>query len=407
MVSQIVDLVEEAASNKGKSEKFITKFSKIYTPAVIILAIAFALITSVFGALEVQEAIRRSLIFLVASCPCSLVISVPLAFFACVGSSSKKGMLIKGTKHIENLAKADIIAFDKTGTLTTGKMEIDTVEAFGNYTKEEVLTMIASLEKLSNHPIAKAIISKVDEEKILPVDEYKEIAGHGIYGKINGVEAVCGNKKLLEKYKIEGTGEDKIYLAVSGKIAGAITMKEEVLEENKEAMQKINLQKVMLTGDGRAEAEKIAKEYGIEEVYSSLLPNQKQEIIQELKKDGDKVIFLGDGINDAPVLAEADFGISMGMGTEIANTTSDAILMSNQIKTIPKAIAIAKKTMRIVKTNIIFSLLAKAIVLILRNVRHSPNLASSTSRHRSNIPNSSKFHKNNGIENFTYILLFF
>lgn len=398
MVSQIVNLVEEATNNKGKSEEFITKFSKKYTPAVLVFAIIYAFITAITGMLEIGEAVRRSLIFIVAACPCSLVISVPLAFFACVGNCSKKGMLIKGTKHIESLSNANLIAFDKTGTLTTGKMKIDTIEVYGGYSQKQILKVIASLEQYSIHPIANAILEHIDEDEdeLYEVQRYKEIAGYGLFGIIEGKEVVFGNEKLLELYRINGKVEEgKIYLAVGGKIIGAITLKEDVVKENKMAVYSMDLKKIMLTGDSRLQAEKIAKEYGITDVYSNLLPGQKQEIIQDLRQKGNIVIFVGDGLNDAPVIAEADFGISMGMGTEMAHVSSDAILINNKISLLPSIIELSKKTMTIVKTNIIFSLLAKAIVLILRNVRHGTNLACSTSRHRSNTTYSSKFYKNN------------
>ena len=373
MVSQILDLVQEATNNKGKKEKFITRFSKIYTPIILCLAIFFSIIASITGWLEVKEAIYRSLLFLVASCPCSLVISVPLAFFAGIGSISKKGMLIKGTKHIECLAKADTIAFDKTGTLTTGKMEVEEVKCSQGYTKEEVLSYMASLEILSNHPIGAAVISEAGKNvEIKLVEKYKEIAGYGLYGKINDKEVLFGNKKLLKKYKIEETDtleDENIYLVVDKIILGSIRLKEEILESNKasmEQLEKIGIRKkIMLTGDNNKQAEKVAKEYNIDIVYSSLLPAKKQEIIRKIKEEKNKVIFIGDGINDAPVLAEADFGISMGAGTEIANITSDAILMNNQLSTIPKAICEARKTMRIVSFNIAFSIVAKAVVLLL------------------------------------------
>ncbi len=362
-VSEVVDLVEEATENKGKSEEFITKFSKIYTPTIVVLAIMFVSITSISGILEVKEAIRRSLIFLVASCPCSLVISVPLAFFACVGTSAKKGMLIKGTKHIESLSKANIVAFDKTGTLTTGKMEIDNIEAFGKYKEKEILKIAASMEKLSMHPIASSFVNKVENQELYNVTEFKEIAGHGVYGKIDNKEILMGNSKLLKKYGIECKENEKIYITSAGKIIGTISLREEVLKESINAVNEINLRKIMLTGDSSTQAKKIAKKYKIKEVYSNLLPSQKQEKIKELKENNNIVICIGDGINDAPVLAEASFSISMGAGSEIAKVTSDAILINNKINVIPKIIELSKKTMTIVKTNIAFSIGVKLLVL--------------------------------------------
>ena len=391
MVSQIADLVEEAAENKGRSEKFITKFSKKYTPYVLIFAVVFALFTGFTGILELREAITRSLIFIVAACPCSLVISVPLAFFACVGTCSKKGMLIKGTKHIESLAKANLIAFDKTGTLTTGKMQIATLEGYKGYTKEQLIRIMASLEQYSIHPIANAILEHANEDKLYEVQKYKEIPGYGLYGIIEGKEVIFGNEKMLDMYRISSTAEEgKIYLAVGGIIVGAITLKEEVLNERKIAVNSMDLKKVMITGDSSVQAEKIAKEYFIEEVYSSLLPGQKKEIVQNLKRKGNTVIYLGDGLNDAPVITEADFGITMGTGTQIAHTSADAILINNKLSVIPEAIDLSKKTIKIVEMNIVLSLLAKALVLVLRSYWNSSNMACSTCRYWSNFAYGSK-----------------
>ena len=371
--SQIADLVYEATNNKGKTEKFITKFSKIYTPVVIIIALVIAIFVPIISRQEFKTWILRSLVFLVASCPCSIVISVPLAFFSCIGAISRKGMLIKGTKHIENLSKARCIAFDKTGTVTTGKMQIDKINTKGNFLEEEILKYMYAVEKNSNHPISTAIKQKVENLKLnvdYTVENYEEIAGHGIKAIVNNKEVLFGNSKLLEKYNIrlESYNEKANYLVIDGKQEGFITLKEDVRENIKNIIQNLKDLRfnkiVMLTGDSSENASKIADAVGIEDVYSGLLPQEKQEKLKELKKIS-KVIFVGDGINDSPVLAESNFGISMGEGTEIANTTSDAILISNNLEAIPKSIKIARKSMRIINENIVFSLVAKAIVLTL------------------------------------------
>ncbi len=370
--SQIVDLVYEAQNNKGKTEEFITKFSKIYTPVVIVLAILIAIIPTLIG-LDVKTWINRALVFLVASCPCSIVISVPLALFTCIGAISKKGMLIKGTKHIEDLSKAKIIAFDKTGTLTTGKMEIDKIETKEGYTKEEVLEYIYNLEKNSSHPIASSIQKKVEELNMkvnhMEVESYKEIAGCGIYGIIDKKDALFGNKKLLDKYgiKYENIDENKNYVVVDGKIIGSVTLKEEVrsgVDVLVKKLKDIGIEKaVILTGDNKKGAEKIASKIKVDLVYAGLLPNEKLEKINLLKEQG-KTIFVGDGINDSPVLAASDFSISMGEGTEIANNVADSILISNNLNIVPDIIKISRKTMHILKTNITFSILVKILVLI-------------------------------------------
>lgn len=368
--SQIIDLVYEATNNKGKTEKFITKFSKIYTPTVIIIAIGIAVIPRMLG-LDWKTWIMRALFFLVASCPCSLVISVPLAFFSCVGAISKKGMIVKGTKHVEDLAKATGVALDKTGTLTTGKMVIDRVKTYGNFSQTEVLMYMASMEALSNHPIATAIEKMATEVAKKSVEEYKEIAGHGLYGIIEGKEVLVGNRKLLEKYEIaiKEEIEDGIILCIDKEVAGIISLKEEIRKEAEDFVGKMKKQGVariaMLTGDSKKQAEKVAKELEIKEVYAELLPQDKLKIVEQMKKEGGKLLFIGDGINDSPVLAASDFGIAMGTGAEIAGSTADSILISNDIGIIPVIMQIAKKSMRIIKFNITFSLVIKMIVLIL------------------------------------------
>ncbi|MCI8999779.1 MAG: cadmium-translocating P-type ATPase [Clostridia bacterium] len=376
--SQIVDLVYEATNNKGKTEKFITRFSKIYTPIVILVAILIAIIPFVFQ-FDTKEWILRALIFLVASCPCSLVISVPLSFFTSLGKISQKGMIVKGTKHIENLAKASVVAFDKTGTLTTGKMKIEQMEVLGEYTKEEILSYMYSLELLSNHPIGTAIKDYRDNIEIKEVEGYKEIAGHGLYGKIEQKEVLFGNHKLLEQYQITKDNEipqHAICLVIERKIAGYIILTQEIRKESKNLvkdLKHIGVKKIiMLTGDNEKSAETIGKELNFNEIKASLLPQEKLKTIEELKKKGENVIFVGDGINDSPVLASSNFGIAMGAGANIASITADGILISNNLSTLPSIIKTAKRTMKVVKANIIFSLIVKLIVLVLGAIGIAP-----------------------------------
>ncbi len=371
--SQIVDLVYEAQNNKGKTEEFITKFSKIYTPIVIVLAILIAVVPPIIG-LEFKEWLMRSLVFLVASCPCSIVISIPLALYTGLGAISKKGMLIKGTKHIEDLSKAKVIAFDKTGTLTTGKMEINELNVYGNHEEKDVLEYIYLLEKNSAHPIASAINKKIEDDNLKnvitekEVKEYKEIAGCGLCGNIDGKIVLFGNKKLLEQnnIKFDDLKEGRNYLSVDGEVIGDISLKEETRENTQELMKKLNkvgIEKtVILTGDNLKNAKIVAEKLNVTDLYAGLLPQEKLEKINLLKKQG-KTLFVGDGINDSPVLAASDFGISMGEGTEIASNTADSILISNNLEAIPESINIGKKTVRIMKENIIFSLAMKLIVL--------------------------------------------
>lgn len=371
--SQIADLVYEAQNNKGKTEEFITKFSKIYTPIVIVLAILIAVVPPIIG-LEFKEWLMRSLVFLVASCPCSIVISIPLALYTGLGAISKKGMLIKGTKHIEDLSKAKVIAFDKTGTLTTGKMEINELNVYGNHEEKDVLEYIYLLEKNSAHPIASAINKKIEDDNLKnvitekEVKEYKEIAGCGLCGNIDGKIVLFGNKKLLEQnnIKFDDLKEGRNYLSVDGEVIGDISLKEETRENTQELMKKLNkvgIEKtVILTGDNLKNAKIVAEKLNVTDLYAGLLPQEKLEKINLLKKQG-KTLFVGDGINDSPVLAASDFGISMGEGTEIASNTADSILISNNLEAIPESINIGKKTVRIMKENIIFSLAMKLIVL--------------------------------------------
>lgn len=369
--SQIVDLVYEATNNKGKTEEFITKFSKIYTPIVIILALVIAIFVPIVLNQEFKTWLMRALVFLVASCPCSIVISVPLAFFTCIGAISKKGMLIKGTKHIEDLSNAKYIAFDKTGTITTGKMQIDKLVSKGKYEEEELLKHMYALEKNSNHPISTAIKQKVENSQIkveYTVENYKEIAGSGISGKIEGKEVLFGNVKFLQEQGIKEEQKNANYIIIDGIVEGYVTFKEEIrkgVENISNELKELGVKElIMLTGDNLENANKIASKVGIKKVFASLLPKQKLEKVKELKENG-KVIFIGDGINDSPVLAEADFGISMGEGTEIASSTADGILISNNISSLPKIIKTAKKSMRIIKFNIVFSLIVKVVVLTL------------------------------------------
>lgn len=379
--SQIIDLVYEATNNKGKTEKFITKFSRIYTPTVMILALAISIIPILIG-LDAKTWITRALVFLVASCPCSIVISIPLAFFSCVGVLSKKGLLVKGTKHIEALAKAKTICFDKTGTITTGKMVIDEISECEK--KKEFFSYLYSLEHLSNHPIATSIENEVQkqgwekEELLQDVAEQEEIAGYGIKGVIQEKQVLFGNQKLLDQYQVsypEDLDKKGIYLAVDGKLYGYITLKEEIrkgAENLKANLEKIGIHKiVMLTGDGLEKAEEISQKIGEIEVYASLLPKEKLEKVEEFKKNS-KVIFVGDGINDSPVLANSDFSISMGEGTQIASNTADSILISNQIAILPNIIKTAKSSMRIIYFNMLFSLLTKLVVLILGVAGYAP-----------------------------------
>lgn len=375
-VSKILELVEHASSKKAKAENFITKFARYYTPAVVFGAVALAILPPLFiqGA-QFSTWLQRALTFLVISCPCALVISVPLGFFAGIGGASRNGILIKGACYIEALSKPYAVVFDKTGTLTKGTFAVTSINPVKNITTDYLLKVSAYAENYSNHPIASSIknafAEKIDKDLINNVEE---IAGNGVKATVNGKEILAGNCKLMKMFNIayieaENIGTT-IYIAENGKFIGSITISDELKSDSKLAIEKLNKkvkQTVMLTGDSKTPAEYVAKELGIKNVYSELLPSQKVEKLEELieAKKG-SVIFVGDGINDAPVLTRADVGIAMGgLGSDSAIEASDVVIMTDEPSKVSKVISIAHKTMTIVKENIAFALGIKALFLIL------------------------------------------
>ena len=375
-ISKILELVEHASSKKAKAENFITKFARYYTPAVVFGAVALAILPPLFiqGA-QFSTWLQRALTFLVISCPCALVISVPLGFFAGIGGASRNGILIKGACYIEALSKPYTVVFDKTGTLTKGTFAITSINPVKNITTDYLLKVSAYAENYSNHPIASSIknafAEKIDKDLINNVEE---IAGNGVKATVNGKEILAGNCKLMKMFNIayieaENIGTT-IYIAENGKFIGSITISDELKSDSKLAIEKLNKkvkQTVMLTGDSKTPAEYVAKELGIKNVYSELLPSQKVEKLEELieAKQG-SVIFVGDGINDAPVLTRADVGIAMGgLGSDSAIEASDVVIMTDEPSKVSKVISIAHKTMTIVKENIAFALGIKALFLIL------------------------------------------
>ena len=377
-VSKILDLVENASSKKAKTENFITKFAKYYTPIVVITALLLAVIpTIVFGFETFQEWLYRALTFLVVSCPCALVISIPLGFFGGIGGASKKGVLVKGSNYLEALSQVEIVVFDKTGTLTKGIFEVQKIET-KDFKKDELLKFAAYAESYSNHPISislKKAYGKEIDQKIISNSE--EISGHGVRSVVGGKEVLVGNDKLMKQNNIDYTICNDVgtilYVAVDGKFAGYILIADEIKEDAKEIIRKLkanNIQKiVMLTGDKKEVGESIAKELGIDIVYSELLPDQKVEKVEELMKEKSKkgkLVFVGDGINDAPVLAISDIGIAMGaLGSDAAIEAADIVIMTDEPSKIDSAIRISKKTMRIVKQNIVFAIFVKVLVLLL------------------------------------------
>lgn len=377
-VSKILDLVENASNKKSKSENFITKFAKIYTPIVVGIAILLAIIPPFllkWGSFS--EWLERALTFLVVSCPCALVISIPLGFFGGIGGASRKGVLIKGSNYLELLSKTDIFVFDKTGTLTEGVFEVQKINPV-DISEEELLKIAAYAESYSNHPIS-ASIKKAYQKEINQeiIEKTEEISGKGIISQIENKTVVIGNNKIMQEKGIEYKECNDIgtilYVAINNKFEGSIVIADKIKEDAKQTIQGLkrnNVSKaVMLTGDKKEIAEKVAKQIEIDEVYTDLLPDQKVEKVEELMKqktEKGKLAFVGDGINDAPVLAISDIGIAMGgLGSDAAIEAADIVIMNDKPSKILEAIKISNKTMRIVKQNIIFAISVKILVLIL------------------------------------------
>ena len=377
-VSKILDLVENASNKKSKSENFITKFAKIYTPTVVGIAVLLAIIPPfLLNWGSFSEWLERALTFLVVSCPCALVISIPLGFFGGIGGASRKGVLIKGSNYLELLSKTDIFVFDKTGTLTEGVFEVQKINPV-DISEEELLKIAAYAESYSNHPIS-ASIKKAYQKEINQeiIEKTEEISGKGIISQIENKTVVIGNNKIMQEKGIEYKNCNDIgtilYVAINNKFAGSIVIADKIKEDAKQIIQGLkrnNVSKtVMLTGDKKEIAEKVAKQIEIDEVYTDLLPDQKVEKVEELMKqktEKGKLAFVGDGINDAPVLAISDIGIAMGgLGSDAAIEAADIVIMNDKPSKILEAIKISNKTMRIVKQNIIFAISVKILVLIL------------------------------------------
>lgn len=375
-INEIIELVKNSNKAKSKTELFITRFAKVYTPIVVVLALILAFVPPIFvGFQNLGEWVKRALVFLVTSCPCAIVLSVPLGYFAGIGKSGKEGVLIKGSNYLDVLTKANTMVLDKTGTITKGNFEVSKIVLAEEIGEEELLEIAAVAESMSNHPIAKSIISKVNKKiSQEEIEEYKEIAGMGIKAKYHGDEIVAGNAKLLEKEEIKYYPCNEIgaivYVAKNKKYLGAIVISDTVKPDSKEAIEgfkKNGINKIcMLTGDNKEIAENIAKQVGIEEVHYNLLPGEKVKELQKIKNEQNVVIAIGDGINDSPVLAEADIGASMGLnGQDLAIETSDIVIMDGKLSSFNKAINVSKRTKKIIIQNIYFALGIKAIVLVL------------------------------------------
>lgn len=378
-VSKILDLVENASSKKSKSENFITKFARVYTPIVVFAALALAIIPPlVIKDATFSEWVYRALTFLVVSCPCALVISVPLSFFGGIGGASKVGVLVKGSNYLEALAETETVVFDKTGTLTKGVFDVQEICPEPSVSKEELLRLTAFAESYSNHPISlslrRAFNNDIDKSLISDVEE---ISGHGVKAAISGKEVLAGNIKLMKKYNVPCVENNVIgtvvHVAIDKVYAGYIIIADKVKDDSALAIKKLKEsginKTVMLTGDNKNVGEKVANQLGIDKVYTELLPGDKVEKLEELfneKTQKGKLAFVGDGINDAPVLARADIGIAMGgLGSDAAIEAADVVIMTDEPSKIATAMKISRKTLKIVKQNIVFALAIKIGVLAL------------------------------------------
>ena len=373
MVMRILDAVENAAASKPKIDRFITRFSRVYTPIVVALAIIVAVVPPLFTG-EWQYWIYTALTFLVVSCPCALVLSVPLAFFSGIGAGSRQGILFKGGKAIEAMSRVKAIAFDKTGTITTGTFNVQTVEVASGYTENEVLQYAAALEAVSTHPIAMSIVEEVQRRGVefTTAKDVKEISGHGMVGNVEGHAVLVGNGRLLAKENIATPLIDYVYgsevfVAVDGQYVGRIIIADALKADSKEAIRRMNgkgYQTVMLTGDVAASAKYIAQQVGIQGVRAELLPQDKLEVVQSLRNDRGSVMFVGDGINDAPVLTGADVGGAMGSGADSAIEAADVVYMNSNLDSVWRSLSIADRTLSIAWQNIFFAIAVKIIVMV-------------------------------------------
>ena len=370
-VNRILELVESASNKKTRTENFITKFAKYYTPAVVGLAAALAIIPSIIDG-NWSQWIHRGLTFLVVSCPCALVISVPLAFFSGLGAAAKKGVMIKGGNYMDVLSHLQTVAFDKTGTLTEGRFRVSETETYG-VSREELLRLAAGAEYYSTHPIARSIVESCPD---VPVPQsVEEQAGGGVAAVVEGSSIAVGSAALMAAKGVEELPQGKpgaVFVAKDGKLIGSIIVSDNPKKDSAEAvaeLKKMGVKTVMLTGDNEHTARKVANDLGVDEEYSQLLPQDKVARLEELleeRRNGGTVAFVGDGINDAPVLARADVGVAMGqLGSDAAIEAADVVLMNDSLSRLPDAVRLSRKTMRIAWQNIVLSLLVKAAVLVL------------------------------------------
>lgn len=377
--SRILKMVEDAAGRKGRSERIIRSFAKIYTPTVIIIGFSIAIIPSLITGDWVKW-IRRGLIFLVASCPCALVLSVPLSFFASIGAAAKQGILVKGGIFIEAFDKAKIAVFDKTGTLTTGDFSVEKIQALNGFSQEEVLKYAGVAEHFSSHPIGRSIKAVAPDVKRADIENFEEFAGGGTRVTYQGRDILCGGKRLMEEHGIDYIHAENapVYVAVNGTLTGSIQLSSLLRKNAADSIQKLKKlgfeKTVMLTGDKQKAAIEVADKLSLDEIHTELLPEDKLRIMEDLKKEGKGIIYVGDGINDAPVLAFADVGIAMGLGAEAASEAADMVLAQSNLGALVTAKKLFRRTIKTVRVNIVFSLLVKFAVLFISTFGLVPSM---------------------------------
>ena len=375
--SRIVKMVEDATEKKGNVQKFITRFAKYYTPVVVIVAFALAIIGSI-ATKDVASWVKRALVFLVASCPCAIVISIPLGFYTGIGAAAKDGIIVKGSVFIEAFAKAKAFVFDKTGTLTTGAFEVSKITSMSGFSEEQILTLAAAAEYYSSHPIAKSIVKAAPpiDEKYL--SDFREVAGGGTSIVFDGKRILCGGRRLLETEGVETPDytDGDVCVVLDGKIIGTITLRSALRKDVENMVESLRDQGVehiiMLTGDNEKASDEVANAINLDEYYCNLLPEEKLSHLEEIKSQYGKVVYVGDGINDAPVLASADAGVAMGLGTQAASEAADVILTNDRLDKLAPAHKLFKRTINIVHFNIIFALAIKLIVLVLGAAGYAP-----------------------------------
>ncbi len=375
--ARIAEMVEEAAQKKGEAQRAITTFAKYYTPAIIAAAIVIAVVPSLITG-DWNAWVYRSLVLLVASCPCAVVISAPLAFFSSMGAAAKNGMIIKGSRYIEALAKADTVIFDKTGTLTTGDLKVGNVYAAEGFGEKDVISLAAKCEYYSTHPIAKAIAARGGLEELKDISDFSEIAGGGTSVTASEGRILCGGARLMEKNSVDISEfpHAPVYVALNGKAIGAIEIDGKLRESAPETVKRLRRlgveHSLILTGDSAQQARKACAQCDIDDFRSNLLPEDKLTALEEIKDSSNGVIYIGDGINDAPVLAAADVGIAMGLGTQAACEAADVILTDSELSRVADTVHHSKRTMAVLKANIAFAIIVKFAVIALGIIGIAP-----------------------------------